>query len=114
MAVASVSVSLAQPNGSPKSAASRANPAVAFIIGLAIITLASVLNAAGLNLTKLDHVSVSMRLAILCFAQSHLGSDKLYSKTLAEKGLGPPPLAARDVAIYVHIFVSSPVCPVLT
>ncbi len=33
-----------------------ANPVVAFIIGLAIILLASVLNAAGLNLTKLDHV----------------------------------------------------------
>lgn len=32
------------------------NPIVAFIIGLAIILLASVLNAAGLNLTKLDHV----------------------------------------------------------
>ncbi|KAF7984216.1 hypothetical protein HWV62_16012 [Athelia sp. TMB] len=32
---------------------------VAFIIGLAIILLASVLNAAGLNLTKLDHVRTS-------------------------------------------------------
>ena len=31
-------------------------PVIAFIIGLSIITLASVLNAAGLNLTKLDHV----------------------------------------------------------
>ncbi|KAI0305570.1 hypothetical protein B0F90DRAFT_1808800 [Multifurca ochricompacta] len=36
-----------------------ANPVVAFIIGLSIITLASVLNAAGLNLTKLDHVRSS-------------------------------------------------------
>ncbi|KAH9978791.1 hypothetical protein BGW80DRAFT_1134172, partial [Lactifluus volemus] len=33
-----------------------AKPVVAFIIGLSIIILASVLNAAGLNLTKLDHV----------------------------------------------------------
>lgn len=33
-----------------------ASPVVAFIIGLAIVLLASVLNAAGLNLTKLDHV----------------------------------------------------------
>ncbi|KAH9994928.1 hypothetical protein BJV74DRAFT_341485 [Russula compacta] len=33
-----------------------ANPVLAFIIGLSIIILASVLNAAGLNLTKLDHV----------------------------------------------------------
>jgi hypothetical protein len=33
-----------------------ANTVIAFIIGLSIIILASVLNAAGLNLTKLDHV----------------------------------------------------------
>lgn len=33
-----------------------ASPVLAFIIGLSIILLASVLNAAGLNLTKLDHV----------------------------------------------------------
>ncbi|QRW21478.1 Magnesium transporter NIPA [Rhizoctonia solani] len=32
------------------------NPIVAFIIGLCIVTLSSVLNAGGLNLTKLDHV----------------------------------------------------------
>lgn len=38
--------------------AHHANPVVAFIIGLAIILLASILNAAGLNLTKLDHVSI--------------------------------------------------------
>ncbi|KAI0915783.1 hypothetical protein AcW1_003712 [Taiwanofungus camphoratus] len=36
-----------------------ASPVVAFIIGLAIVTLASILNAAGLNLTKLDHVRTS-------------------------------------------------------
>jgi hypothetical protein len=35
----------------------RPNPVIAFIIGLSIIILASVLNAAGLNLTKLDHVT---------------------------------------------------------
>ncbi|KAI0268675.1 hypothetical protein BC834DRAFT_1018817 [Gloeopeniophorella convolvens] len=35
------------------------NPVVAFIIGLSIVILASVLNAAGLNLTKLDHVRTS-------------------------------------------------------
>jgi hypothetical protein len=34
------------------------SPIVAFIIGLSIITLASILNAAGLNLTKLDHVGL--------------------------------------------------------
>jgi hypothetical protein len=32
------------------------NPALTFIIGLCIVLLASILNAAGLNLTKLDHV----------------------------------------------------------
>jgi hypothetical protein len=36
------------------------NPVVAFIIGLSIILLASVLNAAGLNLAKLDHVRTSV------------------------------------------------------
>ena len=35
-----------------------ARPVIAFIIGLSIIILASVLNAAGLNLTKLDHVII--------------------------------------------------------
>jgi len=35
-----------------------ASPVVAFIIGLAIILLASILNAAGLNLTKLDHACI--------------------------------------------------------
>lgn len=35
------------------------NPVVAFMIGLSIILLASILNAAGLNLTKLDHVRTS-------------------------------------------------------
>ncbi|KAI0633717.1 hypothetical protein C8Q77DRAFT_1116551 [Trametes polyzona] len=39
--------------------AHHASPVVAFIIGLAIVTLASILNAAGLNLTKLDHVRTS-------------------------------------------------------
>lgn len=37
-----------------------ANPVIAFIIGLSIILLASILNAAGLNLTKLDHVRFSL------------------------------------------------------
>ncbi|KAJ7178478.1 hypothetical protein C8R43DRAFT_973462 [Mycena crocata] len=38
----------------------RHSPVVAFIIGLSIILLASILNAAGLNLTKLDHVRTSV------------------------------------------------------
>lgn len=36
--------------------AHHASPVIAFIIGLGIVTLASIMNAAGLNLTKLDHV----------------------------------------------------------
>jgi len=36
------------------------NQVVAFIIGLSIILLASIMNAAGLNLTKLDHVRSSL------------------------------------------------------
>ncbi|KLO09488.1 hypothetical protein SCHPADRAFT_833937 [Schizopora paradoxa] len=39
--------------------AHHANPVVAFIIGFAIVLLASILNAGGLNITKLDHVRTS-------------------------------------------------------
>jgi hypothetical protein len=46
------------PTGQPVHHAPHQNAVAAFIIGLAIVTLASVLNAAGLNLTKLDHVRV--------------------------------------------------------
>lgn len=42
-----------------------ASPVVAFIIGFSIILLASVLNAAGLNLTKLDHVGSLVFLSAL-------------------------------------------------
>ncbi|KAJ3534809.1 hypothetical protein NM688_g7076 [Phlebia brevispora] len=35
------------------------NAVVGFMIGLGIVTLASIMNAAGLNLTKLDHVRTS-------------------------------------------------------
>lgn len=42
-----------------------ANAVGYFMIGLAIVTLASVMNAAGLNLTKLDHVSSKPLLSIL-------------------------------------------------
>lgn len=39
--------------------AHHSNPVVAFMIGLSIVVLSSILNAGGLNLTKLDHVSQS-------------------------------------------------------
>jgi hypothetical protein len=41
--------------------AHHSSPAVAFMIGLSIIVLSSILNAGGLNLTKLDHVSMHFR-----------------------------------------------------
>ncbi|CCM05004.1 uncharacterized protein FIBRA_07203 [Fibroporia radiculosa] len=44
----------------PSTDAPHGSPVVAFIIGLAIVILASILNAAGLNLTKLDHVRTSV------------------------------------------------------
>lgn len=47
----------AEPSATDLVSAHHASPVVAFIIGLAIILLASILNAAGLNITKLDHVS---------------------------------------------------------
>ncbi|TDL26137.1 hypothetical protein BD410DRAFT_784180 [Rickenella mellea] len=40
--------------------AHHSSPVVAFLIGLSIILLASILNAGGLNLTKLDHVRTSI------------------------------------------------------
>jgi hypothetical protein len=43
------------------------NAVVAFIISFAIVTLASVLDAAGLNLTKLNLV----RIPPLCLSQGH-------------------------------------------
>ncbi|KIK67366.1 hypothetical protein GYMLUDRAFT_37471 [Collybiopsis luxurians FD-317 M1] len=55
---ASLPSSSNQPLPEP-SHAHHASPVVAFIIGLSIILLASILNAAGLNLTKLDHVRTS-------------------------------------------------------
>jgi hypothetical protein len=54
------SVPLPVPESGPATNGVRhARPVIAFIIGSSIIILASVLNAAGLNLTKLDHVLVA-------------------------------------------------------
>ncbi|KAG6334250.1 hypothetical protein ID866_4841 [Astraeus odoratus] len=41
------------------------SPVVAFIIGFAIIMLASILNAAGLNLTKLDHGTIIVVVGVI-------------------------------------------------
>ncbi|KDR75824.1 hypothetical protein GALMADRAFT_68343 [Galerina marginata CBS 339.88] len=53
------STSIAPSSSSDTVSPRHANPILAFIIGLAIILGASILNAAGLNLTKLDHVRTS-------------------------------------------------------
>lgn len=58
-----------------------ASPVVAFIIGLSIIILASILNAAGLNLTKLDHVCLHLKYSITLLNQSIYRSGlKLYPR----------------------------------
>ncbi|KAG2043612.1 hypothetical protein BDR03DRAFT_1054146 [Suillus americanus] len=61
--VPTLTSTIAQATGEPSTSdlvpARHASPLVAFIIGLAIILLASILNAAGLNITKLDHVRTS-------------------------------------------------------
>ncbi len=41
------------------------NSVVAFMIGFAIVLLASILNAGGLNLTKLDHVRPVVSLLVV-------------------------------------------------
>ncbi|KAJ7770144.1 hypothetical protein DFH07DRAFT_805903 [Mycena maculata] len=46
--------------GEPDHIRHMTSPVVNFIIGLSIVLLASILNAAGLNLTKLDHQNSSM------------------------------------------------------
>lgn len=65
--------------GAPQ--ARHGNPVVAFIIGLAIILLASILNAAGLNLTKLDHVRARLALALHAVGfTGYVGSHKRHSE----------------------------------
>lgn len=94
-----------------------ASPVVAFIIGLAIVTLASVLNAAGLNLTKLDHVSDALAVDIStmdvsdvihelsCFVVGWIGPDERDSEECEEERLVETSLAAWNVALYVCYFI---------
>jgi hypothetical protein len=83
------------------------NAVAAFIIGLAIVTLASVLNAAGLNLTKLDHVRV------LCLCERErghrrcAGPDERDTQGVAAQGLAAPAVAARHALIHVCAAVRS-------
>jgi len=78
-----------------------ASPVVAFIIGLAIILLASILNAAGLNLTKLDHVRrwdiAEAKNILRCFSGPHQSN----TESVTEEGLVATPMASWDDSIYV-------------
>lgn len=79
-----------------------ASPVVAFIIGLAIILLASILNAAGLNLTKLDHVRVAISPSFK--ANTYFlaaGTYKCNPKGCASQRLVTAALVVRNVIIYV-------------
>lgn len=77
------------------------NPVVAFIIGFGIIILASVLNAAGLNLTKLDHVSSWIFQGSHVILNYRLGPYKCYSKGFAKEGLVTTVMAHRNDIIHV-------------
>ena len=80
------------------------SPVVAFIIGLAIILLASILNAAGLNLTKLDHVrrfsTISPFLVGSLILKS--GANQYDTQGATEEGLVATVMVARDDTLHVR------------
>lgn len=78
------------------------NPVVAFIIGFGIIILASILNAAGLNLTKLDHVSLKSVQGFYVQLNCWLGPYKCYCKVCAKEGLVTTTMAHRNDIIHVR------------
>jgi hypothetical protein len=77
------------------------NPVVAFIIGLSIILLASVLNAAGLNLTKLDHVRSIRSTCCDKYNEVITGSDKCFAEKFSKERLAAAFVAAWDVTLHV-------------
>lgn len=80
--------------------ARRINPILAFIIGLAIILGASILNAAGLNLTKLDHVC-RPALVVCPLVYACKGSDQLNAKGSEKERLDATIVASRHATLYV-------------
>ena len=95
----------------------QADPVVAFIIGLSIILLASILNAAGLNLTKLDHVRRQIQLQPLLLRYV-LGAHQCNSEASKKEGLDATTMAAwhdplhvRLYSFVVHSFVTSQYLP---
>lgn len=77
------------------------NTVVAFIIGFAIIMVASVLNAAGLNLTKLDHVSTVPCEELGFLSLIMVGENELHSKTRTKAGLATSIMAFGDDTLCV-------------
>ena len=78
------------------------NPVVAFIIGLAIILLASILNAAGLNLTKLDHVRIHSTLALRNIVLTgHVGPYKRYTEGSEKERLATTIMAVGNGVVHV-------------
>lgn len=85
--------------------AQQGNPAVAFIIGVSIVLLASILNAGGLNLTKLDHVRlicclISPTLRIL--KGNELGANERGSKSIAQEGLAETIMVVGNDIVHVR------------
>lgn len=102
--------------------AHHASPVVAFMIGLVIITLASILNAAGLNLTKLDHVrhlplfgprivtsyvTACVRAANDIHVHITVGSHERNTKSESEEGLVAPFMALGHGPIHVRVHTST-------
>jgi hypothetical protein len=96
------------------------SPVVAFIIGLSIILLASILNAAGLNLTKLDHVHLQTCVCfdVVCSDGLWLGTNRRRTQSAATEGLVAPVMAAghdtlhvRQCAMVIRIFNPIPKQP---
>ena len=80
-----------------------ASPVVAFLIGLSIILLASIMNAAGLNLTKYDHVWGCYLLLVCGLTADALavGADERNTQGGETERLVEAYMAPWDVAVYV-------------
>ena len=90
------------------------NPVVAFIIGLAIILLASILNAAGLNLTKLDHVRAHSTLALRNIVLTgHVGPYKRYTEGSEKERLATTIMAVGNGVVHVSDNLHEPLSGLL-
>jgi len=85
------------------------SPVVAFIIGLAIVLLASILNAAGLNITKLDHVRwfCASVLIEVCpdwdlFLSWEIGTNQCDTQGATKEGLVAAVMVTRNDTLHVR------------